>query len=201
MSFLWASVSHAELENLITGKALYRLNCSRCHNVDRSAYAPHYPSLKNTKEKFSEEDVIERMENGKGRMPAFPHLSRIEKEAIVSFLFEKGERDAMVSLEDQGNMIYKSHCSSCHPIDHNQRAKFFCPRQPPPLTTISRRVTKDRFFQTLGTGIRYMPSFAHFNKSEREAIYSFVKSLNRQKGPRNRTRGGICPGMMRRGRR
>ncbi len=85
--FLSTTAVYSDPGNSVSGKDLYMRNCASCHNVNRNGYAPFYPPLLNVKEKFSSEDVIERMEQGSGRMPSFPHLSLTEKETLVSFLY------------------------------------------------------------------------------------------------------------------
>lgn len=124
--FLSASVSYPEpADSIITGKALYRLNCARCHQADRSGYAPSYPPLINIKEKFSKESIMGRMEKGKGRMPAFPYLSLAEKETIVSFLFEKEGVDDALPPDDRANMIIKSRRLCRHAV-HDPHPHAFC---------------------------------------------------------------------------
>lgn len=128
-SFLSTSVSYPEpASSIITGKALYRLNCARCHQADRSGYAPSYPPLINIKEKFSKESIMGRMEKGKGRMPAFPYLSMAEKETIVSFLFEKEGVDDALSPDDRANMIIKSQRLCRHAV-HNPHPPVLCRRR------------------------------------------------------------------------
>jgi mono/diheme cytochrome c family protein len=80
----------------ITGKDIYRLNCAGCHSTDRSGYSDIYPSLINIQDRLSKEEVLNQINNGKGLMPPFSHLTTEERDALWSFIKSlegKGEPD------------------------------------------------------------------------------------------------------------
>lgn len=184
-------------EDTLTGKDIYRLNCAGCHGEDRRGFQDIYPSLQNIKERLSREEVLEQINNGKGQMPAFPHLSTGEKEAVVMYLFGEKENDVEISSSNLGEMIFKSNCASCHRASVNDpEPPNVRMMEPAPLAGATRRFTRDEIFKILETGICYMPSFSHFTLGEKEALYSFIQTLEGKGEPSRPTMGEMCPMMM-----
>ena len=68
------------------GARVYQSQCAVCHGVNRAGSPPAFPSLVNLRGHTSEADVIDRIRNGKGRMPAFPNLTGPDLEALLSYL-------------------------------------------------------------------------------------------------------------------
>src|SRR3972149_1970252 len=98
----------------VTGKDIYRLNCAGCHGIDRSGYSNIYPSLINIQDRLSKEEVLNQINNGKGQMPPFPHLLPEEKNVLIAFLFEGKDEIVESPIENLGERIFMSNCSSCH---------------------------------------------------------------------------------------
>jgi len=69
--------------------------------------------------------------------------------------------------------------------------------EPAPLAGVTKRFKKDRIFKILENGVCYMPSFNHFALDEKEALYSFLQSLEGKGEPSRPTMGEMCPMMMR----
>ena len=78
------------------GTSLYKLNCATCHGFDRKGQDP-FPSLLYVGKKMSTSDVLDRIRNGKGQMPAFPNLSKDEANAIVEYLFSEKDGNVVTS--------------------------------------------------------------------------------------------------------
>ncbi len=181
----------------ITGKDIYRLNCAGCHGTDRSGYSDIYPSLLNIQERLSKEEVLKQINNGIGQMPPFLHLTPEEKNALIAFLFEEKNEIVESPIENLGERIFMSNCSSCHRATINDpKPPNVRMMEPAPLAGATKRFTKEEIFKILETGVCYMPSFSHFNQDERDALYSFVKSLEGKGEPTRPTMGEMCPMMM-----
>ncbi len=199
MLFIVLAVAQSlEDASSVTGKDIYRQHCASCHGADRSGAGEMYPPLKNLEDRFSRTQVLDRINNGKGRMPSFSHLTEEEKGALIAFLFDETQEDVVLSTEISGERIFRSNCASCH------RATVDAPRptearmmEPAPLAGAAKRFTKDQFFNILETGPCYMPSFNHFTSEEKEALYSFVQSLQGKGESSPPTMGKRCPMMMR----
>lgn len=76
-------------EGTAQGEKIYTLNnCTMCHGADRKGTGV-YPSLLQLNKKYSEVQVEELLQKGRGQMPAFPNLGAEDKKALISFLFQK----------------------------------------------------------------------------------------------------------------
>ena len=71
------------------GKELYATYCASCHRSDRTGNEPLYPSLMNVKNRLTEEQALQRIREGGGKMPPFAHILNGSEKAIVDFLFDK----------------------------------------------------------------------------------------------------------------
>jgi quinoprotein glucose dehydrogenase len=68
------------------GKTLYQANCVSCHGLDRKGSGEAYPSLVDIGKRLSREEISTVLRSGRGRMPAFEHLSNQDRGALVSYL-------------------------------------------------------------------------------------------------------------------
>jgi quinoprotein glucose dehydrogenase len=83
------------------GGHLHRALCSNCHGAGRPDLpaTPALQSLKDVRQRLSRGEAMALLETGRGQMPSFVTLSRIEREALVAFLFD--DRDsARVRITD-----------------------------------------------------------------------------------------------------
>jgi quinoprotein glucose dehydrogenase len=73
------------------GKAIYLKHCARCHGRDLNGDEPINPSLRDIKNKLSQQIVVEKIRKGFGRMPAFENILQGREEAIIAFLYDMRE--------------------------------------------------------------------------------------------------------------
>ncbi|SDM97529.1 outer membrane protein assembly factor BamB family protein [Siphonobacter aquaeclarae] len=76
------------------GRSLYMSNCAVCHGADRKGSGQEYPSLLAIGEKRTRDELLTLLKSGKGRMPAFGHLTEDNRRAIVSFLLNLEQKPA-----------------------------------------------------------------------------------------------------------
>ena len=94
MPWVLTMVPTYNLENMSLGKASYISNCSMCHGPDLGGDPTGtYPSLIGVENKFSEVEIADLVNKGKGRMPGFQHLKSEEREAVISFISQKEPED------------------------------------------------------------------------------------------------------------
>lgn len=73
--------------HLDEGEMTYKVNCAVCHGTDRQGDPTGtYPSLKSVSEKYTEKEILNIINTGKGFMPSFKQLPKEVKEALVNFL-------------------------------------------------------------------------------------------------------------------
>lgn len=70
------------------GTIVYRSRCVMCHGKEMQGdESGTYPSLKNIGKSLSTKDAMEIINNGRGFMPGFKHISEEEKKAVVNYIF------------------------------------------------------------------------------------------------------------------
>lgn len=181
----------------ITGEDIYRLNCAGCHGINKIGQTNMYPSLINVKEKLTKEQIFKQIENGKGLMPAFAHLSLNEKEALVAYLSDEKMEPIEGVASNIGEGIFKSNCTSCHKAFANDpKPPDARMMEPPPLAGITHRISKEYFFRVVENGRCYMPSFNYFSMEEREELYTYLNSFEYQVGNNSMSMRCRCSGRM-----
>jgi quinoprotein glucose dehydrogenase len=68
-----------------TGQAVYVRECQVCHGADRGG-TPAGPTLLTLNGRVDAAAIRSTIANGKGRMPAFPHLNDVAMDALVAYL-------------------------------------------------------------------------------------------------------------------
>jgi quinoprotein glucose dehydrogenase len=68
------------------GETIYQTQCAICHGANLAGNSPAFPSLVDIDKRMKQREITETIQNGKGRMPGFPNLTRADIAAILSFL-------------------------------------------------------------------------------------------------------------------
>ncbi|HEY6414394.1 MAG TPA: c-type cytochrome [Edaphobacter sp.] len=68
------------------GAAAYARHCAICHGDDISGIQPGFPSLVGVGQRLETKQVLDIVQNGKGRMPGFAHLPKADTEALLRYL-------------------------------------------------------------------------------------------------------------------
>ncbi|SDL37282.1 quinoprotein glucose dehydrogenase [Catalinimonas alkaloidigena] len=89
------------------GKVLYDQTCVGCHGPDRAGNGKQYPSLLQLETRLSPEQIDGVIHNGRGMMPAFTHLTKDERSALIAFLTDK-EGGGSLQLEAKAQPPYVS---------------------------------------------------------------------------------------------
>ncbi len=70
----------------VAGAKVYDRNCAICHGEDLLGAPSNYPSLIGVRDRLGDQQILENIHLGKGRMPAFSKLSDAEAAALLRFL-------------------------------------------------------------------------------------------------------------------
>jgi quinoprotein glucose dehydrogenase len=90
-------------EQMAPGMRAYATNCGVCHGADRTGNVTEsVPSLINIQKRYKVDELLSIIDHGKGNMPAFAHLSREQKDAIISFI--TGKENSVVKSDKSINM-------------------------------------------------------------------------------------------------
>ncbi|MEX2513732.1 MAG: PQQ-binding-like beta-propeller repeat protein [Cyclobacteriaceae bacterium] len=74
---------------LSLGKSSYMTECGMCHGQDlKGDLSGAFPSMVGISERLEKEEIMKIVENGKGRMPGFKHLSKEKMKAVVDYILQ-----------------------------------------------------------------------------------------------------------------
>lgn len=76
-----------KMQSVQTGIDIYKINCAMCHGLDKKG-TTEFPSLVNIGDRLAAQDIESILETGIGRMPAFRHISKKSRKAVVAFLLD-----------------------------------------------------------------------------------------------------------------
>lgn len=81
------------------GEKAYQTHCQSCHGADRKGNPQSgYPSLLAISAKKSKANIQQFINNGRGMMPGFNHLSNAEKENILSYILQEIPKEVNTSI-------------------------------------------------------------------------------------------------------
>jgi glucose dehydrogenase len=72
--------------NELVGAKIYEKNCALCHGEDLLGAPSNYPGLLGVRGRLSDQQILDNLHHGKGRMPAFPKLTDVDTAALLRFL-------------------------------------------------------------------------------------------------------------------
>jgi mono/diheme cytochrome c family protein len=70
----------------LVGGRVYEKNCALCHGEDLLGAPSNYPGLLGVRGRLSDQQILDNIHNGKGRMPAFRKLADADTAALLRFL-------------------------------------------------------------------------------------------------------------------
>ena len=88
------------------GKEIYLSQCSVCHGADMAGSPPEFPSLKGIGTRIDPNIVYYTIIQGKGRMPSFPNLSDMDRNALMRFLTGKLDNRDTERLKIEASVKY-----------------------------------------------------------------------------------------------
>jgi quinoprotein glucose dehydrogenase len=68
------------------GESIYGNQCAVCHGGSRAGSPPAFPSLIDVDKRLTDSEILKTVEQGKGRMPAFPSVSDAQLQALLTYL-------------------------------------------------------------------------------------------------------------------
>jgi glucose dehydrogenase len=95
------------------GSNLYEKNCAICHGDDRLGTPSNDPGLVGVRSRLSDTQILNMIQNGKGRMPGFPKLTAADTAAILRFLGPPA--DAAPGVSDKRELVNDAPSSSANP--------------------------------------------------------------------------------------
>ena len=90
-----------------SGKTIYLRDCAACHGDSGQGSPPQFPSLKDLHGRLTVEDFRQRVRQGGGRMPAFPHMQKEALQALEAFLYQGQDLPAGPPDSSPANQEYR----------------------------------------------------------------------------------------------
>jgi len=185
------------------GANAYESHCAICHGVQREGILPAFPPLVGIQHQKTDQQIIDLIHTGKGRMPAFPKLQGVELTALVHYLTspalsvadtgvtESGSHSGVHSsaLVDAGKSLFQQNCAFCHGRD------AMGGETGPDLTRsklVLADVGGDKISEVVRDGRpeKKMPSF-NFSSQEVSSIAAFVHSQEKKASTMKGGRRGV----------
>ena len=96
----------SDLNSMTAGEKVYSNNCIACHGTDRKGNSKSgYPSLIDIGTRKDKAYVTQIISGGKGMMPGYSAMSKNDKQALISFLFNE-EKQEVSSANKEKNAQY-----------------------------------------------------------------------------------------------
>ena len=91
----------------LSGRGIYQRQCTICHRDDMAGSPPLFPSLQGIGQRSSRWAIMNVIEKGRGRMSAFPNLSRDELKALIDYLIVGANKELAGSEQVGPPMPYR----------------------------------------------------------------------------------------------
>lgn len=173
------------------GLATYHHQCSLCHRDDRGGSPPEFPSLIGVEKRLSEQQMIDTIHSGKGRMPSFPNVQGAQLAALLDYVrtgkdnsVAEGADSATTSADVEllsaeyglgikpagaltqdpvGAAVYANDCAICHGDKLTDVEPTF-----PSLAGVGERLTAAQMIALIHVGKGRMPGFSKEKISDNE---------------------------------
>ncbi|MBO9632230.1 MAG: pyrroloquinoline quinone-dependent dehydrogenase [Chitinophagaceae bacterium] len=84
----------------VNGREVYITYCASCHKEDRTGSEPLYPSLVDLKKRMPEDQALQRVREGAGKMPPFARILNGKEKAVINYLYDKWREPGVPNTED-----------------------------------------------------------------------------------------------------
>jgi quinoprotein glucose dehydrogenase len=88
------------------GELIYNVNCAVCHGAELEGDPTGtFPDLRNVTQKFTNKEILDLINRGKGFMPSFKQIPAQKKDALVSFLTGQNAKQKVNSDMIDANLL------------------------------------------------------------------------------------------------
>jgi mono/diheme cytochrome c family protein len=185
------------------GAQSYASHCAICHGEQREGILPAFPPLLGIGRQMTDQQIIDLIHSGKGRMPGFPKLQSEELTALMHYL-ASGDMSASSGtsgasgnstlthssgVADAGGALFQQHCAFCHGRDAAGGETG------PDLTRSKLVITDDdgdRISEVVRNGRpeKKMPGF-NFSNDEMLSVVGFIKAQEAKAAAQKGNRRGV----------
>ena len=175
------------------GVQSYATHCAICHGEQREGILPAFPPLLGIGRQMTNQQIVDLIHSGKGRMPAFPKLQSTELTALVHYLasgdISTSKAPGNSGAANIGNALFQRHCAFCHGRDAAGGETG------PDLTRSKLVITDDdgdKISEVVRNGRpeKKMPAF-NFSEDEMASVISFIKAQEAKASAQKGNRRGV----------
>lgn len=173
------------------GESIYLNQCGVCHGTNRTGSPPTYPSLVEINNRLTTQQIVDKIHQGGGRMPAFHNLNQEQMAALIEYLKNGGhtkqdmrsDKVEMVSTpapgeflenvtDPAGAAVYQEQCAVCHG-DHRQGM----PPAFPALLGVGQRLTAQQIMDRIHQGKGAMPPFPKLQGDKLDSLVRYLEDV------------------------
>jgi mono/diheme cytochrome c family protein len=156
------------------GAVIYQTQCAICHGGDRKGNPPTFPPLNDIGKRLTDNQIIETIHGGKGRMPGFPSLLDSRMDQLIDFLKHDTITGTTSGVPTGGNdpiggKLYEKNCALCHGDDRQGEVSNY-----PGLLGVRQRMDDGQIVNTIHHGKGRMPGFPQLTRADADAILRFL---------------------------
>lgn len=90
----------------VNGAQLYQMNCAACHGADKMGnHDGSYPSLAGLEKRLKPAQIEAILQNGRGMMPSFTHISDAERKSIIAYLSNQESKES-ITIDSKTQVPY-----------------------------------------------------------------------------------------------
>jgi quinoprotein glucose dehydrogenase len=98
MAWILTMVNAPPRASRVSGKEIYAKECASCHGADLKGAPPEFPSLARVDERYTEDEIVQLLFQGSGRMPSYGRLGYAGVKAVADYI-AKGEENKVAASE------------------------------------------------------------------------------------------------------
>jgi len=156
------------------GAVIYQTQCAICHGGDRKGNPPTFPPLNDIGKRLTDNQIIETIHGGKGRMPGFPSLLDSRMDQLIDFLKHDTITGTTSGVPTGGNdpiggKLYEKNCALCHGDYRQGEVSNY-----PGLLGVRQRMDDGQIVNTIHHGKGRMPGFPQLTRADADAILRFL---------------------------
>jgi mono/diheme cytochrome c family protein len=167
------------------GETAYQSQCAVCHGTDRVGSPPAFPSLVGIDKRLTDQQIIDTIHQGKGRMPSLPNLDSTQVSALIAYLKSgsvspagagrsRSDKVELTSVSTAvsnplGAEVYQRRCAICH---GDQREGI--PPSFPMLVGVGQRLSVAQIVTLIHEGKGRMPGQPNIQAAELDSLLRYL---------------------------
>ena len=108
MAWILTMVNAPPVSKRVSGKEIYAKECASCHGSDLKGAPPEFPSLVRVDERYTDDEIMQILFHGSGRMPSYGRLGYAGVKAVAEYIAKGEENEVAAGHPSLTDMKYLS---------------------------------------------------------------------------------------------